>query len=157
MFDINISHSPKTSNSKLLRRPHYQRVKLTSNMTLSVMQQYKLKKWDLIYYYAAAPSQTRFYIVHDLSKPSLTPLPFLYDTARFNSHRSTPSYPETVPRLQNRRVGHHRSEHFFPSMTTFCPFGILTVSLSPRSVCSCILNSAFTSVSLLCRQHPVPR
>jgi len=36
---------------------------------------------------------------------------------------------------------HYRSEHFFPSMTTFCPFGILIVSLSPRSVCSCILNS----------------
>ena len=37
---------------------------------------------------------------------------------------------------------HYRSEHFFPSITTVCPLGIFTVSLSPRSVCSCILNSS---------------
>jgi hypothetical protein len=37
---------------------------------------------------------------------------------------------------------HYRSEHFFPSITTVCPLGILTVSLSPRSVCSWILNSS---------------
>jgi hypothetical protein len=37
---------------------------------------------------------------------------------------------------------HYRSEHFFPSITTVCPLGIFTVSLSPLSVCSCILNSS---------------
>lgn len=34
----------------------------------------------------------------------------------------------------------HRSEHFLPSILTFCPLGILTVSLSPRSVSSCMRN-----------------
>lgn len=31
-------------------------------------------------------------------------------------------------------------QHFFPSICTFCPFGILIVSLSPRSVSSWILS-----------------
>jgi hypothetical protein len=39
----------------------------------------------------------------------------------------------------------YRSEHFFPSITTVWPLGILTVSLSPRSVYSWMRSSGFWS------------
>ena len=42
-------------------------------------------------------------------------------------------------------VSCYRSAQVFPSITTVCPFGIFTVSLSPLSVCSCILNSTIQS------------
>jgi hypothetical protein len=38
--------------------------------------------------------------------------------------------------------GCYRSAQVLSSITTFCPSGILTVSLSPRSVSSCIRSSA---------------
>jgi hypothetical protein len=63
-------------------------------------------------------------ISHSRSCPFCFYAPFSYKSSIIQSHQYL-----------------YRSLHFFPSITTFCPLGIFTVSLSPLSVSSWILNS----------------
>ena len=60
------------------------------------------------------------------------------------AHMQSP-YPMLSYNSPPKPVNPHKSEHFFPSTTTVFPFGILIVSLSPRSVCSWILSSTIIS------------